>query len=75
MALPIAAKWVVTGSAWGGVAPATTLGIRGRAVSLVGFAGSLRRGELVGIDLDDLQRRAEGIAIRERHQELSSPAR
>jgi integrase len=43
--------------------PDTTIGRRDRAVLLVGFAGALRRSELVAIDIDDLERRDEGIAV------------
>ena len=38
-------------------------GARDRALLLTGFAGALRRSELVSIDVDDLQQRDEGIVI------------
>jgi integrase len=38
-------------------------GRRDRALLLVGFAGALRRSELVGIDVEDLAYREEGVAV------------
>lgn len=43
--------------------PTDTAGMRDRAMLLVGFAGALRRSELVGLDIADLTDRAEGIAV------------
>jgi integrase len=43
--------------------PGDTAGTRDRAVLLVGFAGALRRSELVAIDFEDLKDRDEGIVI------------
>lgn len=43
--------------------PDTTIGIRDRAILLTGFAGALRRSELVAIDVADLQDRPEGITV------------
>ena len=45
------------------VLPATTLGVRDRALLLVGFAAALRRSELVGLDLGDLDFQEEGLAL------------
>lgn len=44
--------------------PASVLGARDRALLLVGFAGALRRSELVALDLADLDDRAEGLTLR-----------
>jgi site-specific recombinase XerC len=43
--------------------PDNLLGIRDRAVLLVGFAGAFRRSELVALDVADLQFTAEGLLI------------
>jgi integrase len=43
--------------------PGDIAGTRDRAVLLVGFAGALRRSELVAIDVEDLTARDEGIVI------------
>jgi integrase len=43
--------------------PATTVGLRDRALLLLGFAGALRRSELVALDLRDLEFTSEGIAV------------
>ena len=45
------------------VLPDGLLGIRDRALLLLGFAGALRRSELVGLDVADLDFRDEGLAI------------
>ena len=45
------------------VLPENLLGIRDRALLLLGFAGALRRSELVGLDVADLDFRDEGIAV------------
>lgn len=43
--------------------PEKLLGIRDRALLLVGFAGAFRRSELVGLDVSDLSFTAEGLLI------------
>lgn len=43
--------------------PATTIGIRDKALLLVGFAGALRRSELVALNVGDLKDRDEGIRV------------
>lgn len=43
--------------------PASLLGVRDRALILLGFAGAMRRGELVGLDVDDLAIGDEGIVV------------
>jgi len=41
----------------------TTIGIRDRAVLLLGFAGAFRRSELTALDLDDLTHTPEGLLV------------
>lgn len=43
--------------------PDTVTGVRDRAVLLVGFAGALRRSELVGLNACDVEERAEGLIL------------
>jgi integrase len=45
------------------ILPETDLGKRDRAILLAGFAGAFRRGELVGLDVGDLEFTAEGVII------------
>jgi len=48
-----------------GVTPADTLaGLRDRALLLVGFAGGFRRGELVALDVEDVEETEEGLRLR-----------
>jgi site-specific recombinase XerD len=44
--------------------PANLLGLRDRALLLVGFAGGFRRSELAGLSVEDLRDSSEGIIIR-----------
>jgi len=44
--------------------PTTLIGLRNRALLLVGFDGAFRRSELVGIDAEHLARTADGILVR-----------
>lgn len=44
--------------------PAGIAGIRDRALLLVGFGGALRRSELVGLDVADLEFVREGVLVR-----------
>lgn len=44
--------------------PNTTIGIRDRALLLIGFAGALRRSELVNVRLEDVAETKEGLVIR-----------
>ena len=46
---------------------ATLAGLRDRAVLLLGFAGALRRSEIVALDVADLERRDEGLLVTVRH--------
>ena len=41
--------------AWSGAQPGTPLGLRNRAILLAGFGGALRRSEIVGLDVGDLE--------------------
>jgi integrase len=43
--------------------PSTLIGIRDRAVLLVGFAGAFRRSELVALNVEDLSFSGKGVAI------------
>lgn len=43
--------------------PDSFLGIRDRALLLIGFAGGFRRSELVGLDVSDLDFREDGLVI------------
>jgi site-specific recombinase XerD len=43
--------------------PDTLLGIRDRALLLLGFAGAMRRSELVGLDVNDLAQADEGLVV------------
>lgn len=45
------------------VVPDRLLGIRDRALLLLGFAGAFRRSELIGIDVEDIKSVKEGIVI------------
>lgn len=46
-----------------GTLPDNLLGLRDRALLLLGFAGAFRRSELVGLDVEDLQWQEVGVAI------------
>lgn len=43
--------------------PDTLAGTRDRALLLLGFAGALRRSELVGLDVEDVDDRSDGLVI------------
>jgi len=43
--------------------PDTTLAVRDRAVLLLAFAGGLRRSELVGLDVEDLEAAPQGYVV------------
>ncbi|EQD27751.1 integrase/recombinase xerD-like protein, partial [mine drainage metagenome] len=43
--------------------PQTMMGLRDRALLLLGFAGALRRSELVALDVEDLSARPQGLAV------------
>lgn len=47
--------------------PDNLLGIRDRALLLLGFAGGFRRSELVSLNVDDLEFTREGLVINLRH--------
>lgn len=44
--------------------PDTLIGSRDRALTLLGFAAALRRSELVGLDVEHIERRPEGVILR-----------
>ena len=43
--------------------PDTRVGIRDRAILLVGFAGAFRRSEIVGLDVEDVSWQPDGVAV------------
>src|SRR3989442_4717742 len=43
--------------------PGSTLGVRDRALLLLGFAGAFRRSELVGLDVGDVRQTADGLVV------------
>jgi integrase len=43
--------------------PYSLLGVRDRALLLLGFAGAMRRSELVGLDVSDLAQADEGLVV------------
>jgi len=43
--------------------PATLLGVRDRALLLIGFAGAFRRSELVGLNVEDIEFREDGLKV------------
>ncbi len=45
------------------VLPETTIGIRDRAILLLGFAGGFRRSELVGLDVSDIEFEGRGAIV------------
>jgi integrase len=45
------------------VLPSTLLGVRDRALLLVGYAGAFRRSELVSLDIRDITMKREGLII------------
>jgi len=49
------------------VEPQTLQGLRDRALVLLGFAGALRRSELVALDVEHLQQRREGFSMHIAH--------
>jgi site-specific recombinase XerD len=49
-------------------APATAGGLRDRAIFLLGFATGLRRSNLGALDVDDIEFRAQGLAVRVCHE-------
>ena len=45
------------------VMPETLAGVRDRAILLLGFAGALRRSELVGLEVEDLEETTNGLIV------------
>jgi len=45
--------------------------VRDRALVLIGFAGALRRSELVGLDVDDVRFEGEGLVLRLRRSKTN----
>jgi len=48
-----------------------TIDVRDRALVLVGFAGALRRSELVGLDVGDVRFESEGVVLRLRRSKTN----
>lgn len=46
-----------------GTLPSGLLGVRDRALLLVGFAGAFRRSELVGLNMEDVEFTADGLVV------------
>ena len=55
--------------------PATTQGIRDRALLLVGFVGAFRRSELVGLDVEDLAEHGAGLVVTVRRSKTDQEGR
>ncbi len=53
----------------------TLAGMRDAALLLLGFAGALRRSELVGLDVEDFERRDEGHLVTIRHSKTDQAGR
>lgn len=49
--------------------------LRDRALLLIGFAGALRRSELVGLDLDDIEHVRQGMILHIQHSKSDQEAR
>lgn len=49
--------------------------IRDRALLLVGFAGAFRRCELVALNVDDIEEKAEGLRVNIRHSKTDQEGR
>jgi integrase len=48
--------------------------VRDRALILIGFAGALRRSELVALDFDDVQEDADGLVLAIRRSKTDQEA-
>jgi integrase len=55
-------------------APSSLIGLRDRAILLVGFCGAFRRSELVGLDREDITEGTEGLVIRLRRSKTDQEA-
>ena len=49
------------------IAPDSLTGLRDRAMLLLGFAGAMRRSELVGLDVNDLKETKAGLRLHIRY--------
>jgi integrase len=49
--------------------------VRDRALILIGYAGALRRGELVALDIDDVDEDADGLVLRIRRSKTDQEAK
>jgi integrase len=57
-----------------GSTPPTLVGLRDRALILLGFAGALRRSELVALEISDLVRTEKGLLVRIRRSKTDQEA-
>jgi integrase len=57
------------------VLPASLIGLRDRALLMVGFAGALRRSELVALNVEDLAFEADGIKVTLRRSKTDQEGR
>lgn len=55
--------------------PDTLLGVRDRAILLLGFAGAFRRSELVSLDVEDLEFAREGLIVTLRRSKTDQEGR
>jgi integrase len=55
--------------------PADLAGLRDRALLLLGFAGAMRRSELVALDLSDIERHPKGIVVTIRRSKTDQEGR
>jgi site-specific recombinase XerD len=55
--------------------PASTLGVRDRALLLLGFAGAFRRSELVGLDVGDVRETSDGLVVTLRRSKTDQEGR
>ena len=56
------------------VIPENVIGVRDRALLLIGFSGAFRRSELVGLDWEDLAETADGLVITLRRSKTDQEA-
>lgn len=54
--------------------PNNLLGVRDKALLLLGFSGAFRRSEIVGLDIEDLEFKSEGIIVHLRRSKTDQEA-